>query len=526
MPPLEAAVVRGDRCTEAALAAGTVQLVRGRCVLATPMFGRPLAQAEVLTPLTADEAMDWAEAHFPQFFPIEGKLSGAGVPFTYRCYPQSSNCLGVSTGSPDVAVYVYGAVSGFQLLRLGSLAGYTCVMKPQNCAPPGAPTIVSATPGDAMAVIAFQAPSSSGAGNITQYGATCTAQSAATRTGYGTQSPVTVTAMINGTPYSCSVNASNVYGTGEPSASLSVTPSPSTGGGTQTGTQTGTGTVTTAGVLCNYSASVYNPSASVLATSTVAITCNSTLRTLTGNGIPDHATGQFPNANNPSAISSQNVNVAMTVAPAKNAASASVENVGYAINSVKFDPNTNATCTVSGNNVTCEADDQDHSGQWHIEAMGQAFMNLGLDSNHAHVQPGGIYHYHGMPEGLVTRQNKGTAMTLVGFAVDGFPIYAKYGYTSALYASSGTKAMQGSYQLKSTPDSGRPSIVTYPMGTFREDYQYVAGGDLDACNGRYGVTPEFPNGIYHYYITDTYPYIGRCIWGTATGGGPPHQAPR
>jgi hypothetical protein len=66
------------------------------------------------------------------------------------------------------------------------------------------------------------------------------------------------------------------------------------------------------------------------------------------------------------------------------------------------------------------------------------------------------------------------------------------------------------------------------MGTFLQDFEYVAGlaglGDLDECNGRVGVTPEFPNGTYHYYTTDTYPYVQRCVKGTAaatTGAVPP-----
>ena len=59
------------------------------------------------------------------------------------------------------------------------------------------------------------------------------------------------------------------------------------------------------------------------------------------------------------------------------------------------------------------------------------------------------------------------------------------------------------------------------MGTFTQDFEYVAGlGDLDECNGRFGVTPEFPNGIYHYYITDAFPYIQRCVKGTAASTGP------
>jgi hypothetical protein len=38
-----------------------------------------------------------------------------------------------------------------------------------------------------------------------------------------------------------------------------------------------------------------------------------------------------------------------------------------------------------------------------------------------------------------------------------------------------------------------------------------------------GVTPEFPAGIYHYFATDSYPYLQRCVKGEVevTGGMPP-----
>ena len=39
-------------------------------------------------------------------------------------------------------------------------------------------------------------------------------------------------------------------------------------------------------------------------------------------------------------------------------------------------------------------------------------------------------------------------------------------------------------------------------------------GDLDRCNGRRGVTPEFPDGTYYYVLTATLPYIPRCFAGT------------
>ena len=34
------------------------------------------------------------------------------------------------------------------------------------------------------------------------------------------------------------------------------------------------------------------------------------------------------------------------------------------------------------------------------------------------------------------------------------------------------------------------------------------------ASGRFGVTPDFPAGIYHYYATDTYPYFQRCVSGS------------
>jgi hypothetical protein len=74
--------------------------------------------------------------------------------------------------------------------------------------------------------------------------------------------------------------------------------------------------------------------------------------------------------------------------------------------------------------------------------------------------------------------------------------------------------VKGSYAVDTVADAGRPSATNIPLGTFVSDWNYVAGsGDLDDCNGRFGVTPEFPTGIYHYYATDTYPYLPRCFKG-------------
>ena len=55
-------------------------------------------------------------------------------------------------------------------------------------------------------------------------------------------------------------------------------------------------------------------------------------------------------------------------------------------------------------------------------------------------------------------------------------------------------------------------------GTFVADYEYVEGlGDLDQCNGRLCVTPEFPSGIYAYFLTDGWPSIPHWLRGVPDG---------
>jgi hypothetical protein len=324
-----------------------------------------------------------------------------------------------------------------------------------------------------------------------------------------------LTMAVTGTALACALGLTlSACGGGGSDSDSSTTASTSTSTTGSTGTTTGNASGLTATVLCSLNSSVFNSSASVNATSTANWSCNGSSRVLAANGLPDHAVGTFPNPNNPNAISAQNVAASITLAPTLGTAATQLGgptgNTGYMLNGVKIDAGTAGSCDNSGSNCSLIG----NSGSWAIEALGQSSFNFGTDSNNAHVQPGGTYHYHGMPEGYITRLGKGTAVTLIGWAADGFPIYARYGYASAGDAASAVRVLKSSYRLKTTPDAGRPATSLYAMGAFRQDYEYVAGlGDLDECNGRTGVTPEFPAGIYHYYATDTYPYLQRCVKG-------------
>ena len=255
--------------------------------------------------------------------------------------------------------------------------------------------------------------------------------------------------------------------------------------------------------------------------------CSSTLRTLVANGIPNHTVGSFPNANNPNTIAAYNASLETTLSPSVSSVR-TVPIIGYALNGVKFDPNTGGACS---NNATSAATQgvgaqctYIGAGAWSLEAIvPNSPFNFGADSNNAHVQPTGEYHYHGAPTGVYSAMGGsesnglGNKMQIVGWAADGFPIYYKYGYKIADDASSGLVLLKGNYKPNSsaTTLSNRPIASVFPLGTFRNDWAYSAtnGGDLDECNGRNGVTPEFPKGIYYYVATESYPYVQRCIKG-------------
>ena len=290
------------------------------------------------------------------------------------------------------------------------------------------------------------------------------------------------------------------------------------------------GDFSTANVLTEIDEELYNDDESVNEYSKYSWTSDGSDRILSGNGIPNHEVGTFPNSNNPNTIKEQVVNKRFTLCPSI-ISDSSIKVIGpaleiaYAINSVKFDPATAGKCNDAGECSLAQG-----QGSWNIEALGHDTFDFGDDMNHAHVQPTGEYHYHGMPELLIDFLGERQGMTIVGWASDGFPVYARYGYLDSNDLSSQVIALKSSYRLKNEPDFNRPMVLTsliggpgqgstnpdisIPMGAFTQDFEYIEGhGDLDECNGRFGVTPEFPNGIYYYMVTDDFPFFTRCLKG-------------
>jgi hypothetical protein len=221
-------------------------------------------------------------------------------------------------------------------------------------------------------------------------------------------------------------------------------------------------------------------------------------------------------------------------------------------------------------------DAQNITGYWNRDA----YVNEGVsfDPNNTH-QAGGQYHYHANPPALryqlgdhvyfnsatkIYTESTNTPTQhspILAWTADGYPVYGPYGYSVSNDASSGIRRMisgyvirNGQYGTSNLTTNGRttipqwavrlfnvssnqtgPNVSTqYPLGRYMEDNDYlgdqgIAPGtntyDLDEYNGRWCVTPEFPNGTYAYFVnissngTPTFPYnIGRGFYGSPTGG--------
>ncbi|MBT7404572.1 MAG: YHYH protein [Opitutae bacterium] len=251
------------------------------------------------------------------------------------------------------------------------------------------------------------------------------------------------------------------------------------------------------------------------------------------NGIPKHKVGRFPSRHNPNSVEEQTHNFSIPTnqksanqpIPLHNESGRGPPNTpfGIAVNGVLFDPG------------TAEFYMGDRRADWNYEALGGSVL-LGLDANHGHVQPNGSYHYHGLPTGLLKKLgvNAKEHSPLVGYAMDGYPVYALYGYKNPKDPKSGIQKMSSSFRLKKG-ERPNPPGGKYD-GAFSKDYQYIKGsGDLDMCNGRFTVTDEFPEGTYAYFLTEDWPVIPRYFKaeplklrggpGHQRGGRPPRRSP-
>ena len=278
-------------------------------------------------------------------------------------------------------------------------------------------------------------------------------------------------------------------------------------------------------------------------------------------GIPRYATAPFPDGN-PALATAQDYLFQIPRDPEEGPTGGTATGLGHTgvlINGVVI---FNAQDAFSYNN----------QGFWHQN--GGFFENDGFDCAKGHPAMG-RYHHHQVPtrfddsfaptsdvcgdfpsEALFT-VDPSAHSPLIGYAFDGYPIYGPYGFANA-EGSGGVVRIETSWQLRDItvrhtlpdgtelapnqygPDVGElvtPAIppgaapVAAVLGAYIEDHEYVEGsGHLDEFNGRFAVTPEYPQGTYAYYATvdadhnGQYPYFYPAYRGVVEtdnfGGGP------
>lgn len=249
------------------------------------------------------------------------------------------------------------------------------------------------------------------------------------------------------------------------------------------------------------------------------VTVSKNTRTMVTNALPNHKTGTFPNEGNPNTIKAQNRTYAIPLNPVYTGKATWVREPGVALNGVKFEPETAEA-------VLCESGER-----YRVEAK-QDLIAMGLDENNAHVQPTGAYHYHGTPTSMISTFDRGEDLVHIGFAKDGFAIYYSKtnAYTPSFRLYDETREGEACAYDRPGNHIDVPIEESHPDGTFVSDWEFVDGlGDLDACNGT-----EI-NGTYAYLVTDSYPYVPRCLMGAfeeerhgpppGQGGAPPGERP-
>lgn len=276
---------------------------------------------------------------------------------------------------------------------------------------------------------------------------------------------------------------------------------------------------------------------------------------VTTNGIPSYVTGPFLDGN-PNLAGSQNAIFKFPLTPTKNTAATGTAttggNIGVFKNGVAlFDYRDGVSYKSSTGQNAGGPIGGTGDGIWNRDAV--LAEKGGFDCAKGH--PAGTnYHHHQNPsafnldlkvisticelylaDGLYVI-NANEHSPLLGFAYDGFPIYGAYGYKN-LDGTGGITRMKSSFSLRDittrttyydgTDVTDGPAVsTTYPLGTYKEDYGFTTHTEsdyLDIHNGRFCVTPEYPNGTYAYFCTvdanhnSAYPYVvGPTFYGTKT----------
>lgn len=246
--------------------------------------------------------------------------------------------------------------------------------------------------------------------------------------------------------------------------------------------------------------------------------------------VPGYTIGPWPN--NPNTPTDQNWTGSFPLTPAEQTSTKTSTGLGaiglwtngVAVFNAKDGMRWNAATQTFVQGIT--------NNGWNRNAL--YWEGISFDACKGHPAPGGAYHHHISPACLYDESNSTVHSPIIGFAWDGYPIYGTFGYANS-NGTGGIKRIASSYVLStaSSRTNGPPVNATYPLGSMCEDYVYTPGaGDLDAYNGRFCVTPQYPNGTYCYFATvaaggtPSYPFVlASQYYGVVTSTGTNQSIP-
>lgn len=219
----------------------------------------------------------------------------------------------------------------------------------------------------------------------------------------------------------------------------------------------------------------------------VQVTCSADAMTVKSNGIPHYEFQQVT----PNALSAQGHSWTVPLNPQVAGAITDIPLLGvvaFSINGISiYGPNEGAF----------------------PDPYGDPVYNDMLDWCLGHTAQAGDYHYHALLEACLAVVQQGAASPILGYALDGFPIYGPRACVDA--ACTQVSTFESSWEQVGDPTTYAWDNHQCTAATCAQ----AAGTKLDRCNGRVG-----PDGTYRYHATGTFPYVIGCYRGTpSTGGG-------
>jgi len=135
-----------------------------------------------------------------------------------------------------------------------------------------------------------------------------------------------------------------------------------------------------------------------------------------------------------------------------------------------------------------------------VDRYKTSILNRGIIVNDVYRPENNIYGVYKLTntlKNLLGANDSKLHSPIIGWAYDGCPIYGPFAFEN----NDGTGNI---IEMTSSYKKSKIQRITDVI----EDFKFVENiGSLDKHNGRYCITPEYPNGVYAYFATSSFPFF-------------------